>query len=197
MRKACALLAFALLAACGDTTIVDPMERQPKARAFAANPFFEDGRAMRQPPPGTVPRERIVQNPALTRGQVGDKDVTEIPVRLTRALLDLGHRKFDIYCATCHGLVGDGRSPVAANMALRLPPDLHDRAGMAAGHYFQVIANGFGLMPANYLRRDAQSPSSVIDPSSPLSTSIIWPSAAASGANITTSSAYRSRFSPT
>jgi mono/diheme cytochrome c family protein len=147
MRDACAFLAFALLAGCADTTIVDPMERQPKARAFAASPFFEDGRAMRQPPPGTVPRERIVQNPALTRGEVGGKDVTEIPLQLTRALLDLGHRKFDIYCATCHGLVGDGRSPVAANMALRLPPDLHDRAGMAVGHYYQVIANGFGLMP--------------------------------------------------
>jgi hypothetical protein len=147
MRNAWALLALALLAACGDTTIVDPMERQPKARAFAANPFFEDGRAMRQPPPGTVPRERVVQNPALTRGRVGDKDVTEIPLPLTRAFLDLGRRKFDIYCATCHGLVGDGRSPVAANMALRLPPDLHDRTGMAVGHYYQVIANGFGLMP--------------------------------------------------
>jgi mono/diheme cytochrome c family protein len=147
MRNACALLALALLAACGDTTIFDPMERQPKARAFAANPFFDDGRAMRQPPPGTVPRERVVQNPALTRGQVGDKDVTEIPLPLTRTLLDVGHRKFDIYCATCHGLIGDGRSPVAANMSLRLPPNLHDRTGMAVGHYYQVIANGFGLMP--------------------------------------------------
>ncbi|MFL5311235.1 MAG: c-type cytochrome [Myxococcales bacterium] len=147
MRKACALLAFTLVAACGDTTIVDPMERQPKGRAFAANPFFEDGRAMRQPPPGTVPRERIVQNPALTRGRVGEEDVTEIPLPLTRALLDAGHRKFDIYCATCHGLIGDGRSAVAANMSLRLPPNLHDRAGMAVGHYYQVIANGFGLMP--------------------------------------------------
>jgi mono/diheme cytochrome c family protein len=147
MRARCALLACGLVAACGDTTIFDPMERQPKARAFAANPFFEDGRAMRQPPAGTVPRERIVQNPALTLGRVGGKDVTDMPVPLTRALLDLGHRKFDIYCATCHGLVGDGRSPVAANMALRLPPDLHDRTGMAVGHYYQVIANGFGLMP--------------------------------------------------
>ncbi len=147
MRNAWALLASALLAACADETIFDPMERQPKARAFAANPFFEDGRAMRQPPTGTVPRERIVGNPALTQGQVGEKDVTEIPVPLTRALLEVGHRKFDIYCATCHGLVGDGRSPVAANMALRLPPNLHDRAGMAVGHYYQVIANGFGLMP--------------------------------------------------
>ena len=123
------------------------MERQPKARAFAINTFFEDGRAMRTPPAGTVPRERIVQNPALTQGRVGDNDVTDIPIPLTRAVLDLGHRKFDIYCATCHGIVGDGRSPVAANMSLRTPPNLHDRAGMAVGHYYQVIANGFGLMP--------------------------------------------------
>jgi hypothetical protein len=148
MRAFPALLACALFAACADTTIVDPMERQPKARAFAANPFFEDGRAMRQPPFGTVPRERIVQNPALTQGRVGDRDVTEMPLPLTRPLLDLGHRKFDIYCATCHGLVGDGRSPVAANMSLRLPPNLHDRVGMAVGHYYQVISNGFGLMPS-------------------------------------------------
>jgi mono/diheme cytochrome c family protein len=137
----------ALLAACADTTIVDPMERQPKARAFASNPFFEDGRAMRTPPAGTVPRERIVQNPALTQGRVGENDVTEFPLPLTRALLDTGHRKFDIYCGTCHGLTGDGRSPVSANMSLRLPPNLNERRGMAVGHYYQVVANGFGLMP--------------------------------------------------
>ena len=65
----------AFAAACADTTIVDPMERQPKGRAFAANAFFEDGRAMRTPPAGTVPRERIVQNPALTQGRVGGTDV--------------------------------------------------------------------------------------------------------------------------
>ena len=55
MRKL--LLLAALCAACGDTTIVDPMERQPKFKPFAANPQYEDGRAMRQPPEGTVPRE--------------------------------------------------------------------------------------------------------------------------------------------
>ena len=147
IRSAAIAACCTLAAACADTTIVDPMERQPKGRAFAINPFFEDGRAMRTPPAGTVPRERIVQNPALTQGRVGENDVTEFPIALTRALLETGHRKFDIYCATCHGLVGDGRSPVAANMSLRLPPNLHERRGMAVGHYYQVIANGFGLMP--------------------------------------------------
>jgi mono/diheme cytochrome c family protein len=148
IRAGAIATACALASACADTTIVDPMERQPRGRAFAVNSFFDDGRAMRTPPPGTVPRERIVQNPALTQGRVGENDVTEIPIALTRAVLDLGHRKFDIYCATCHGLVGDGRSPVAANMSLRLPPDLvQDRRGMAVGHYYQVLSNGFGLMP--------------------------------------------------
>jgi len=162
MRGGCAIAAFALLAACGDTTIFDPMERQPKARGYAANPFFEDGRAMRQPPAGSVPRERIVQNPALTRGTVDGKDVTEIPIPLTRAVLDLGHRKFDIYCATCHGLVGDGRSAVAANMSLRLPPNLHDRAGMPVGHYYQVVTNGFGLMPGYSAELDVKERWAVI-----------------------------------
>ena len=132
IRSAAIAACCALAAACADTTIVDPMERQPKGRAFAINPFFEDGRAMRTPPAGTVPRERIVQNPALTQGRVGENDVTEFPIAPTRALLESGHRKFDIYCATCHGLVGDGRSPVAANMSLRLPPNLHERWAVVA-----------------------------------------------------------------
>ena len=64
------LLLLALLcAACGDTTIVDPMERQPKYRAFAANPLYEDGRAMRNPPEGTVPRERPTMQPEIITGR--------------------------------------------------------------------------------------------------------------------------------
>jgi len=145
--KRAALILLAACAACGDTTIFDPMERQPKSRAFSANPFFEDGRSMQKPPEGTVPRERIVGQPALTAGKVGGKDVTDFPLPVTKELVALGHKEFDILCATCHGLVGDGRSLVAANMSLRPPPSLHERKGMPLGHYYQVVANGFGLMP--------------------------------------------------
>jgi len=141
------LIALVTSAACGDTTLFDPMERQPKSRAFSANPFFEDGRSMQKPPPGTVPRERIVGQPGLVAGRVGGKDVEEFPVAITKDLVALGHKKFDIYCATCHGILGDGRSLVAANMSLRPPPSLHERKGMPVGHYYQVVANGFGLMP--------------------------------------------------
>jgi mono/diheme cytochrome c family protein len=139
---------FALAAACGiNTTTVDPMERQPKGRPYADNAFFEDGRAMRQPPPGTVAREKLVNNPAVAEGKVNGQDVTEIPIPVTRELLQTGRKQFDIVCATCHGLLGDGRSTVGANMSLRPPPNLHDRRDMTVGHYFQVITQGYGLMP--------------------------------------------------
>jgi mono/diheme cytochrome c family protein len=146
MSRALAAAALALAASCGDTTLFDPMERQPKARPYAANAFFEDGRAMRQPPAGTVPRERIVGNPALTTGRVGEQDVTQIPIAVTRELLQKGRTRFDIICATCHGLLGDGRSPVAANMSLRPPPNLIETRHVV-GHVFQVVSNGYGLMP--------------------------------------------------
>jgi mono/diheme cytochrome c family protein len=143
-------------AACGDTLVVDPMERQPRGRPYAANAFFEDGRAMRQPPPGTVPRERPVGNPALSEGRVNGTDVTDIPIPLTKALLDKGHKRFDIYCGVCHGLLGDGRSLVAANMSLRTPPNLHERRDMAVGHFFQVVSNGYGLMPGYSVQLDVE-----------------------------------------
>jgi mono/diheme cytochrome c family protein len=147
VKRALLIASVLASAACGDTTIFDPMERQPKSRAFSANPFFEDGRSMQKPPPGTVPRERIAGQPALVAGRVGGKDIVEFPLPVTKELVAVGRKKFDIYCATCHGLLGDGKSLVAANMSLRLPPSLHDRRGMSLGHYYQVATNGFGLMP--------------------------------------------------
>jgi len=147
--KRCATLILLIAAACGDTTIVDPMERQPKYRPFGANPFFEDGRAMRAPPAGTVPRERITQRPEITAGK--DRtghDVSGIPIAVTPALMASGRARFDIYCAICHGTLGDGVGPVSAKMSLRPPPSLHTLRNPSAAHLFQVMGEGFGLMPS-------------------------------------------------
>jgi len=142
-----ALLLAALAAACGDTTLFDPMERQPKFKPFAANPLYEDGRAMRQPPEGTVPRERQTQRPEITNGRDrSGQVVSAIPVPLTRDLMLQGRTKFEIHCAVCHGLVGDGVSLVATQMSLRPPPNLHALHNRNPGYLFQVITEGFGLM---------------------------------------------------
>lgn len=147
MRVLPAALLLLVIAACGDTTLVDPMERQPKFKAFAASPQFEDGRAMRDPPEGTVPRERIVQRPELTAGKDrAGQDVKAIPLALTAELMQTGRERFEIYCAVCHGLLGDGVSMVSTQMSLRPPPSLHKLRNPSPAHIFQVVTDGFGLM---------------------------------------------------
>ena len=142
-----AVLAIVFMTACGDTTPFDAMERQPKYKAYSANPMFADGRAMRQPPAGTVPRERQTMRPEITAGRSRTGDiVTAIPIPVTRELMDQGRSKFEIHCAICHGLLGDGVSMVSTQMSLRPPPSLHRLANPGPGHIYQVIAEGYGLM---------------------------------------------------
>jgi len=76
------------------------------------------------------------------------KPLPRLPLPVTRELLALGRHHFDVACAVCHGLVGDGESLVARNMSLRAPPSLHLKAQNPDGWFYQVIAQGFGLMPS-------------------------------------------------
>lgn len=144
VRLAAVLL---LTAACGDTTLFDPMERQPKYRPFSANPLYEDGRAMRTPPAGTVPREQMTMRPDITDALGRDgKVIDTIPIPVTRELAERGRARFETFCAPCHGLLGDGYSLVATQMSLRPPPNLHKLKNPSPGHIFRVMTLGFGLM---------------------------------------------------
>ena len=152
------VLAVAALTAACDENILDPMaDRQPRAMRYKESTFYADGLSMRAPPEGTVPRERITLNPRLTTGREPDGPmqanaealphyVTTIPVPVTRKLLELGRKRFDITCATCHGPLGDGDSIVARQMALHPPPSLHRYVEKPSGYFYEVISKGFGMM---------------------------------------------------
>ncbi|MFY0582391.1 hypothetical protein ACN28S_56230 [Cystobacter fuscus] len=88
------------------------MKDQPKGLPFRENAFFADGRTMRQPPPDTVPRSRRgISRRFLTGREAPDAGyVEEIPLALTREFVEGGRGSFEIYCATCHGVLGDGVS---------------------------------------------------------------------------------------
>jgi mono/diheme cytochrome c family protein len=123
------------------------MQRQAKYKAYQPSEHHPDGLAMRTPPAGTVPWGSV-GDPALQQGVGPDgRPLPLAPVALTPQLLAAGRKKFDIHCAVCHGLVGDGRSQVALNMSLRKPPDLHLYRDVPDGYLYQVITKGFGLMP--------------------------------------------------
>ncbi len=141
-----------------DENILDQMaDRQPRATRYKESHFYADGLSMRAPPEGTVPQERITVNPRLTTGHDPDGPiqsnaeplpnyVATVPVPVSRKLLELGRKRFDITCATCHGPVGDGNSIVATQMSLRPPPSLHKYTTKPAGYIYEVITKGFGLM---------------------------------------------------
>jgi hypothetical protein len=150
-----ALALLLLLGACrGVNTRVhwyfERMLIQPYYKPFRSNPFYADGRAMRPPPGGTIPREAVLGPPELVAGGVGDTYVTTFPVPVTMELLEVGRRRFDITCAACHGVMGDGASIVASKMQLRPPPSLHqpDIRGFPPGRIYRVINEGYGLMPS-------------------------------------------------
>jgi mono/diheme cytochrome c family protein len=134
------------------------MIRQTKYMAFQVGPFFPDGRAMRTPPGGTVPRGVIIETLVLTQGiAVGPKlevrpggGSADFPFPLTDEVLRLGQKRFDITCAACHGVAGDAASTVATKMQLRPPPSLHQAEIRAytPGQLFRVVTEGYGLMPS-------------------------------------------------
>jgi mono/diheme cytochrome c family protein len=144
-RLAAAAVALGLLAGC---EALDPMITQQKVKPYRASEFWPDRVAMRPPQPGTVSREDVL-DPAVATGRGPDgKVLTRIPVPVDRKLLERGRSRFEINCAVCHGYLADGVSLVARNFSLRPPPSLLARAQQPDGWYFQVMSEGFGMMPS-------------------------------------------------
>ncbi|HEY0481145.1 MAG TPA: cytochrome c [Kofleriaceae bacterium] len=126
------------------------MITQPKLLPYGDTELFPDGRAMRPLPAGTVPREWIPDAAKRTGRAPGGGDLDELPVPVTRALLDRGRNRFNIVCATCHGVAGDGDSAVAHHMQRRRPPSLHEPriTALVPGALYRVITDGYGVMPS-------------------------------------------------
>ena len=137
-----------LLSAVGcDEDAINPMAaRQPKVKYYGESDFYQDGMAMREPPPGTVPRERVTGNPGLTTGREGKNLVTTFPIKVDEEFMRLGQKRYNITCGTCHGPLGDGDSIVAKQMSLKPPPSLMDFADRPIGYIFEVATKGHGLM---------------------------------------------------
>lgn len=144
-RRLWPLAAALALTACPR---LDPMQRQAKVKAYQPSAFYPDGLGMRDPPEGTVPYHGLL-DPAVETGLGADaKPLAAAPVPFDEALLARGRAKFDVNCAVCHGVLGDGQSQVALNMSLRPPPSLHLYRDRPDGYIYQVISHGFGLMPS-------------------------------------------------
>jgi len=124
------------------------MHDQPRYRPLSESAFFGDGRSARPPVEGTVARGQLYLDSARYTGKIDGDDVDTFPFPITRADLDRGHQRFDIYCSPCHGRTGQGNG-MAVLRGFRAPTSFHaDRLLTAPlGHYYDVITNGWGAMP--------------------------------------------------
>ena len=123
------------------------MHNQPKYKPLAATDFFGDRRAARPAIADTVARGQLRIDQARYTGKLNGKDVTAIPIQITRDDLERGHDRFEIYCSPCHGRLGDGQGMIVKR-GLRQPPSYHDERLVTApiGHFFDVMTNGYGAM---------------------------------------------------
>lgn len=127
------------------------MDFQGRFESQEVNTFFADGRAMRPPVPGTVARGMLKDDVRFYEGREADGSyVATIPVRVTRELVLRGRERYDIYCAICHGKVGDGQGIVMTGGYGFAQVGYHnDRLRqIESGYFYDVISNGIRTMPA-------------------------------------------------
>ncbi len=123
------------------------MHDQPKLRGLRGSVFFADQRGVRPLVPGTVARGRLNDDELLYSGKLDGKLADVFPFEMTRADLDRGHERFDIYCSPCHDKLGTGNGMIVQR-GMKRPPSYHiQRLREApAGYFFDVMSNGFGAM---------------------------------------------------
>lgn len=138
-----ALAAALALGACRQD-----MYNQPKLKPLARTEFFNNLSSARPLPAHTVARGELDADPVLFAGKEVDGTFTAtVPVPVTRALLDRGRERFNIFCAVCHGADGAANGMIVQR-GFPPPPTFHlDRLREAPpGYLFDVITNGYGVM---------------------------------------------------
>jgi mono/diheme cytochrome c family protein len=122
------------------------MTQQNKYDTETPAPLWNDDGSARSLPANTV-----------AQGDLARDEAARSPPVVTPALVARGRQRFDIYCAPCHGLAGDGDGMIVRR-GFPAPPSYHSAALLAApaSHYFDVITHGYGVMYSYADRVDPQ-----------------------------------------
>jgi mono/diheme cytochrome c family protein len=136
------------------------MKRQAKYKPQAESKFFADGRADRPLPAGVVPRGRsVAPDPGflraddfLYRGKTAAGEFARgFPPKLAidEKRMERGQERYMIYCAPCHGALGDGQG-ITRSYGMVTTASYHDDRirKMAEGEIFNTITNGKNTMSA-------------------------------------------------
>ena len=139
--------AIAALVVLGSLGCNQMMNDEPRYKPLAASDFFNDGQAARPAVVGAIPHGHLRLDQAFYTGRLNGAPVETFPIPVTRNVLVRGQERFDIFCAPCHGRVGNGDGMVVER-GFRPPPSYHiDRLREAPiGYFFDVMTHGLGAM---------------------------------------------------
>jgi mono/diheme cytochrome c family protein len=131
--------------------LIQDMMVQPAVQSQSYDEKAPNGRTMRVPPEGTVPRG-FTPYPFKAGQDLVAAQAVKNPIAgvMTAEVLAQGKKKYEIYCSVCHGFTGRGDGTVAAVMPLK-PPSLVTPKVMdfPDGQIYHIIVRGRGLMGAH------------------------------------------------
>jgi hypothetical protein len=125
------------------------MADQPHQRPLEPSNFFDDGMASRPVEPGTVARAGQEQNGARFDSKVDGKLVDAFPFEVTMEVLGRGQDRYEIFCSPCHDRLGTGQGMIVRR-GFTPARSFHDPRlrDAPAGHFFEIMTQGFGQMPS-------------------------------------------------
>lgn len=128
--------AFVLLALVLSGCEQPRMADQEKYQPYDSAPDWPGGTSAREPVAGTI-----------ARGQPLEPRPDQMPMEVTRELLERGREQYEINCTPCHGRTGRGDGMIVQR-GFPEPPTFHsDRLRDAPlTHFHDVIRDGYGVM---------------------------------------------------
>ncbi len=129
------------------TSCAQQMGSQPAHKPFAKSEFFANGQLAQKPVKGTIQSGFTRTSQRTNLSEDFDKNSNQLPFPLTEEVLRRGKERFEINCAVCHGLTGEGNGRIPQR-GFSKPPTYHDERLRNAplGHFYDVITNGYGGM---------------------------------------------------
>jgi mono/diheme cytochrome c family protein len=113
---------------------------------YSSNPVFKNGLSSQDPVEGTIARGHVVyEYPNTEEGYQMAKDSLYSPSKLNDKNLENGANLYAIYCAICHGDLGDGQGTLVKNEKILGVPNYKDR-DITDGSIYHVIMYGRNMM---------------------------------------------------
>ncbi|MFP4352186.1 MAG: c-type cytochrome [Puniceicoccaceae bacterium] len=152
----------------GDSSEKEPwmifpdMDDQPRYKPQGTNEYFGNRMNDRPRPANTVIRgqewdvKEIFDSAfatdeftatALNEGKNADGSWAEdFPIEVTNSAMELGRKKYEIFCHVCHGAAGDGKGVTSQYGILASDLRLEMYRDMAGGEIFNTITHGKNTM---------------------------------------------------